>query len=83
MNKENGKPDKEEKGIRFGCGSLFGLLIGLFLCFNTLFGDLFFTNNLVILGIITSLILLCGFLAMKKGDKFWYNLSKLFPWWWQ
>ncbi len=79
MNNEYGKPDKEEKCIRFGCGSIFGLALGCGICLNNLSRHLLFTNNIVIISIIITITLLCGYLAMKNGDKFWYTKK---PWWW-
>jgi hypothetical protein len=69
------QPDAQEKQIRFGCGFVFGFLIGglssirhavsngySFLAFALLFGFIF------------------GFAAMKNGDKFWNSLLML-KWW--
>ncbi len=76
----NNKPDNIDNGMRFGCGGLFGLLIG---CYIGIRFFLFNNNMIAFFTTIVSLICICGFMAMKHGDRFWYSLEKLKNWiWW-
>ena len=60
------EPDRLEKGIRFGCGTLFGLLLGLFLTRRLWFDD----TSIALLGAI-AVAVVCGGLASRHGDRFW------------
>lgn len=64
------KPDSLEKGLRFGCGSLLGLLVGAYF-----FQRFFFESIGVGLFIIVVVSVLCGIAAMKKGDRFWNSIK--------
>jgi hypothetical protein len=70
------QPDKAEKQIRFGCGFLIGVVVGL--------GSMIawsITNGWYFAAIVGAIALMCGFLAMRYGDEFWHSfLPKL--WWW-
>jgi hypothetical protein len=68
-------PDPLEKRIRFGCGSLFGLIFGCYAAFKTWPENMYVDIALVII-----IILTCGTLAMKQGDGFWHELTN-FHWW--
>jgi hypothetical protein len=71
----NNKPDKFEKRVRFGCGGLFGVFAG----FNVAFYMARSHNSLVVFCLtILLFVVLCGFMAMKQGDRFWYSLRKWF-----
>ena len=64
--------DKIEKGIRFGCGGLFGFALA---AVGFLHGE--FPENIkgsVILFI--GFILFFGLMAMFKGDKFWHKIKE-------
>jgi hypothetical protein len=65
------QPDRLEKGIRFGCGAVFGAFLG-FLWFGLYWAGI--SNSLVILAFI-GLALVCGVLAMQFGDRFWSGLK--------
>lgn len=69
----NNKPDKFEKRVRFGCGGLFGIFAGLNAALYT-------ARNSTVVFCLTILffVVLCGFMAMKQGDRFWYSLNKWF-----
>lgn len=70
----NHEPDKFEKIVRFGCGSVFGFVLGLYL-----FLDLFASEGIIIVIMaVFAIVIICGFLAMKKGDRFWYSIKN---WW--
>ena len=60
---------QEEKVTRFGCGAVFGLFFGFFLVLKF---------SLASLGIaavtIVGAIGICGFLALRYGDEFWYAI---------
>jgi uncharacterized protein YacL len=70
------KPDNFEKGIRFGCGGLIGLFVGLYVSAN-----FFLTEDKIIAFILTVIITICfyGFIAMKLGNKFWFTLRNWLP----
>jgi len=70
---EDYEPDKSEKITRFGCGALFGILVGIGLVIRFAIASF----GLVV-GVILGAILVCGFLALKHGDEFWYSLKN---WW--
>jgi hypothetical protein len=70
------EPDRLEKGIRFGCGSVIGILIGLDLTYSMF---LEYPGHLFIAACIFALV--CGILAMKYGDRFWDGVIQfLRPW---
>ena len=70
------EPDKLEKVIRFGCGALIGLAIGLLIALR-----LIFSIELGIAAIISvALAVVCGLLAVKHGDEFWYSLKGWLGW---
>lgn len=68
-------PDGLTKGIRFGCGVLFGLLIGLGILVKLLPADTF--AIMLLIGLPS---LVCGILAMQWGDSFWEWFREHF-WW--
>jgi hypothetical protein len=68
-----------EKGIRFGCGSILGLLLGLYVSVKIYIRT---GNTLVSIGIALIISLLLGFTAMKQGDNFWDSLKDYWFWWW-
>jgi hypothetical protein len=70
----NHEPDKFEKGVRFGCGSIFGFVLGLYLFLNLFV----FENSIIAIIAVFTIVFICGFLAMKKGDRFWYSIKS---WW--
>jgi uncharacterized protein YacL len=74
----NNEPDKLEKSIRFGCGGVLGLLLGLYVSVR-IFIDL--ENKIIPIAIVFITIILCGFAAMKKGDRFWDFLKGWLVWW--
>ena len=67
-------PDTLEKGIRFGCGFLFGLLAAI----GGGFVYLGWRAQYIAAGCLLG-GLLCGYAAMRFGDRFWAGLSR---WWW-
>lgn len=68
------KPDKLEKGIRFGCGALFGVLIGV----KSFVYHFFMGDADPDIYVVVTVALVCGLLAMKMGDRFWMWLK---GWW--
>lgn len=60
------KPDRFEKSIRFGCGSLLGLLLATHMLLRSYFRIDMFNYIFAIF-----IVLLFGLLAMKYGDQFW------------
>lgn len=69
------RPDREEKVIRFGCGTLAGLVLGFGVAMKERV-----TSWGVFVGILLGMALVCGWLAMREGDKFWIERTKRKPW---
>ena len=74
-------PDRMEKGLRFGCGGLLGLVVALYLMFRfwrapTIEGTLFW-------GGLAVTVLVCGGLAVRYGDRFFEEVIDWFTWPWQ
>lgn len=63
-------PDNLEKGIRFGCGGVVGLILGLYVSIR-----LFYDLRLEAVGISLLCFLVAGYFALKKGDLF-YDIFK-------
>jgi len=73
-------PDALEKGIRFGCGFLFGgtvLFFTLARYFLDIVGPIWITGGLgaLICGLI------CGLLAIRYGDDFYHRILAFLRWW--
>ena len=68
-------PDAQEKRIRFGCGFVFGLVVGGFIALRV---DPW--NGYLSVAIILIFALVCGLPAMKQGGRFWLALASL-RWW--
>ena len=64
-----------ERGIRFGCGTFFGMLFGLIVV--AIWQP---DNPLLFVSIIVIPLFLSGFLALKTADPFWERLADLWPW---
>jgi hypothetical protein len=69
------EPDRLEKGIRFGCGGLFGAVIGFFFIIE-FHPD---SSGGIALACVAGAVI-CGALAMRYGDPFWHGL-KDWLWW--
>ncbi len=67
------EPDGFEKKIRFGCGGLFGLVVGFYSV-----SRLFLTSDEIIKFSIVMIfsVYICGYMAMKQGDKFWHSIKE-------
>jgi hypothetical protein len=65
---EDPEISKTEKVTRFGCGALLGLVLGFFIVVKYSF-ESFGTAG----AMITAAICICGYLALKYGDEFWYS----------
>ena len=68
-NNEQPEVRKMEKATRIGCGALLGCFVGLYLIAKWTimsFG--------VAAGVWAVAILVCGYLALRYGDEFWYGL---------
>ncbi len=66
------QPDYTEKGIRFGCGGLFGLFVALMHSVDIAFIK---SDGFMILHLIACFIFF-GTLAVKLGNYFWDNLRQ-------
>jgi len=63
------RPDRFEKGVRFGCGFILGLAVGLWSATQIVF-DTWGAYAIIVL----VLAVACGILALRYGDAFWSNL---------
>ncbi|MEW5931650.1 MAG: hypothetical protein AB1941_29630 [Gemmatimonadota bacterium] len=73
-----GEPDALERGIRFACGFFFG--VGL-ACLLTLRQPLATDGaNLLVMGAAAAV---CGVMALRFGDAFWYWISDHLEWIWR
>jgi high-affinity Fe2+/Pb2+ permease len=76
---EDPKPDQFEKRLRFGCGFLFGLLVGgvlaILLIIKLLQGGAasFYGMKVTVVAVVPGMAVLCGWLAMRRGDRFWHQ----------
>jgi len=71
------KLDRGEKAIRFGCGFIFGLFVAFWVAAKCCFPD--WTILFVVGGLIAGVV--CGWLALKRGDRFWYSIrDKWYRW---
>ena len=69
------EPDSFEKRLRFGCGFVFGGVVGLFLVAREVAA---FTGSAW--AAVGSVAVIVGFLAMRYGDAFWRSISHWFHW---
>jgi hypothetical protein len=67
-------PDRLEKRIRFGCGFLFGFVSAV----GALLSSLSSGREIAVWVLIAGLI--CGYVAMRWGDRFWDGLRR-WGWW--
>ena len=58
-----------EKATRFGCGALLGFFVGLYLIAKWTIMSFGVTASVCAVA-----IFVCGFLALRYGDEFWYGL---------
>jgi hypothetical protein len=64
-------PDKLEKGLRFGCGLIFGILAGILVALMWAgWSGRFILGGGLIGG------LLCAICALRFGDRFWLALYR-------
>ena len=68
--KEDGELNESEKITRFGCGAIFGVFLGILIVVR-----IAFSSFGAIAAVIAFSIFVCGFLALKYGDEFWYSLK--------
>jgi uncharacterized membrane protein YccC len=70
------KPDAFVKGLRFGCGFVFGALVAFFVALRVLaaFSGTFWA-------VVAGSAVVFGFLAMRYGDDLWRSVSDWFLWW--
>jgi hypothetical protein len=65
-------PDAFEMKVRFGCGAMLGLIVGLGMCVGL--APLSTLNACMLVGIAVAT---CGICAAYFGDSFWANLRWL------
>ena len=66
-------PDRLEKGIRFGCGFVLGCALAVVGLLGSLWSAHYTAACVLAAGLV------CGYAAMRWGDRFWDNLRR---WWW-
>ena len=70
MSKHNDQEiSKAEQATRFGCGALLGFFFGFYVVIKYAFSS--FGSAAAI---IVAAICVCGCLALKYGDEFWYAI---------
>jgi hypothetical protein len=67
-------PDRQEKGIRFGCGFLFGCMGAV----GALLTSLWSAHRVAAVCVLAGLI--CGYAALKFGDDFWEHIRRWWIW---
>ena len=72
----NLKLDKTTIGVRFGCGSLVGLVSGFAYAMQTFETS---TRNTIIASAV--FVILFGALAVRYGDRFWEKITHYTSWW--
>lgn len=66
--------DREAVGVRFGCGALFGLIVGL--------GSIYSLPSVgPVIAVAVALALVCGGLSARYGERFWSSASRWLGWW--
>jgi hypothetical protein len=70
------KTDPLERKIRFGCGFTFGLIIGFFG-----FAKIMYASPGLVVASAVIAALVCGWLALKYGDRFWHQMIQRWRWW--
>ena len=68
------RSDRFERRLRFGCGSVFGVVLGVVIAAQIVRPD--WSAAVVILPIGIG----CGLLAARYGDAFWHVVIDSFPW---
>jgi hypothetical protein len=69
-------PDKLEKGIRLGCGGIFGLFIGAVAGFK-----MFPYGDWSILAVALTVAIAFSLAARCLGDRFWHAIGAWLQWW--
>lgn len=70
---ENPEPDAFEKGLRFGCGFVFGAVVAFLVIAREVAA---FTGTFW--AAVAGVAVVLGFLAMRYGDEFWRWISEWF-----
>lgn len=68
--------DKLEKGIRLGCGGIFGLFVGAVAGFK-----MFPYGDWSILAVAAAVAISFSLAARYLGDRFWHAIVALLSWW--
>jgi len=69
------RPDAAEKGLRFGCGFLFGIIVGGIIAALQFYDD---GQTAIAVAIVMGLV--AAIASLKLGDAFWRAVSNVF-WW--
>lgn len=62
--------DRGENATRFGCGFVFGLVLGGFAA-----ARVFYDSGYTVLAVTVFISTFLGILAMRYGDRIWYSLK--------
>ncbi|MCP3981124.1 MAG: hypothetical protein GY716_17640 [bacterium] len=66
------RPDPTEARLRLGCGGVFGFLVAFGMLMS---GKL--TNETLFVALVFVLPLVCGVLAYRYGDSFWFAAARV------
>lgn len=70
------EPDNFEKGMRFGCGAILGIGVGVVIAIRVL---LITDSNWAWMAVPFAAAI-AGLLAIRFGERFWEAASKWLPW---
>jgi uncharacterized membrane protein YccC len=68
------KPDRTERSLRIGCGSLVGIALTVAL------GIRLAPTTVLFIVLFVVLVVLCACLAVRYGDRFFYEVLRWLPW---
>jgi hypothetical protein len=71
-------PDSQETFVRFGCGALVGLLVGMSIVLGAI---VYFANSIVaLISVVAFSVIVCALLGWRFGDAFFHSLHKWISW---
>jgi hypothetical protein len=74
----NSKPESQEAFVRIGCGALVGLLVGAAVVVGTV--SYWANSSLAIAGVVVVSVVVCAFLGLRFGDRFFHSVHKWIGW---
>lgn len=70
------QPDTQEKGLRFGCGFVFGLIVGALS-----FGLVFYGSGTAVVTVSVITAFIFGLASLRFGSAFWRWMKNICFWW--